>query len=184
MLALAASQPSGIPGAWGGAVMLADLKLRDDPPQPNDHGYVSKPRPTRHQFGTVIGLPQRLAEHIRRLGTDRSLPWVGLGLINDLEIAVQLLNMREFAEWLRTKGDPAHARFADEIIDAQDALAIAGYHTPSLAENVSGLDDENRENEQRAMVLDEVRKVLVQTGALAADDKDTPLPDLVRALLS
>lgn len=184
MLALAAPQSAGIPGARGGAVSLSDLPLRDPPPTTNDHGYVSKPRRTEHQFGTIIGLAQRLAAAVERMGRDRTLPWVGLGIIKDMETTVQLLNMREFAEWLRTKGDPAHARFADEIIDAQDALAIAGYHTPSLGENVSGLDDENRENEKQALVLDEVRKVLVETGALSADDKQTPLPDLVRALLS
>lgn len=164
--------------------MLADLPLRDDPPEPNQHGYVSKPRPTHHQHGTVIGLPQRLAEWARRMGTDRMLPWAGLGIIKDMEIAVQLLNLREFAEWLRTKGDPAHQGFADEIVDAYDALRTAGYATPSLATNVDGLDDENRQNEAQAMVLDDVRKVLVETGALSADDRETPLPDLVRALLS
>lgn len=97
---------------------------------------------------------------------------------------MQLLNMREFAEWLRDKGDPAHARFADEIIDAQDALRVAGYHSPTLADNVDGLDMENRENEKQALVLADMRKVLVEAGALAADDKETALPDLLRALLS
>lgn len=165
-------------------MLLTDLKMRDEPPQPNEHGYASKPRPTMRQFGTVVGLQQRLVDHIRRLGTDRTLPWVGLGLINDLEIAVQLLNLKEFAEWLRTKGDPAHASFADEISDAYDALADAGYATPSLASNVAGLDDENRQNEAKAMQLDDLRGVLVATGALAADDRETDLPALLRALLS
>lgn len=114
--------------------------------------------------------------------------WAGVHihglLVNDLEVTLQLLNMREFAEWLRTNGDPAHARFADEIIDAQDALAVAGYQGPSLGENVDGLDNENRENEKQALALDDMRKVLVETGALASDDRTTPLPDLLRALLS
>lgn len=155
--------------------------VRPDPPEPTPGGYV--PRYVS-PHGHVAGLAERLAKWMDRCGRDKTLPWVGLGLIADLEVAVQLLNMREFAEWLRTHGDPAHARFADEIMHAQDALAIAGYHTPSLAENIDGLDDENRENEKQAIELAEVRKVLVQTGALSADDKDTPMSALVMALLS
>jgi hypothetical protein len=131
-----------------------------------------------------MNLAQRLAKWVDRLGSDKSLPWVGLGLIRDLEEALRLLNMREFAEWLRDKGDPAHARFADEILEAQDALRVAGYGSPVLAKNIDALDDENREHERQALALQDVRKVLVEYGALASDDRDTPLPDLVRALLS
>jgi len=136
------------------------------------------------EYGTPAGLDVRLRKWRDTLCTTRSLPWLGAGLIKDLEVTVQLLNMREFAEWLRDKGDPAHARFAEEILEAQDALRIAGYGSPTLASNIDGLDDENRQHEAQAMVLQDVRKVLVETGALAADDRDTPLPLLVRALLS
>lgn len=155
--------------------------VRPDPPEANQHGYI--PRYVS-PHGHLAGLRERLGRWVDRMGRDRSLPWVGLGLVNDLEVVLQLLNMREYAEWLRTNGDPAHARFADEIIDAQDALAVAGYQGPSLGENVDGLDNENRENEKQALVLDDMRKVLVEYGALAPDDRATPLPDLLRALLS
>lgn len=155
--------------------------VRPPAPEPNAHGYVSR---YVSPHGHLAGLRERLARALDRLGRDRTLPWVGLGLVNDLEVTLQLLNMREFAEWLRTNGDPAHARFADEIIDAQDALATAGYHGPSLGENVDGLDEENRENEKQALVLGDMRKVLIEAGALEATDRDTPLPDLLRALLS
>ena len=165
-------------------MLLTDLKLRDDPPQPNDHGYVSKPRPAMHQFGTVIGLPQRLAAHINRLGTDRSLPWVGLGLINDLEIAVQLLNLTEFAEWLRTKGDPEHARFGDDILADQEtleavhqALHTAGHDQADPVAGVESLDEEVRQ-------VDAIKQVLIDTGALAKDDTKTDMVALLRALLS
>lgn len=39
------------------------------------------------QYGKREGLAERLIEHIKRLGTDRTLPWVGLGLIDDLYAA-------------------------------------------------------------------------------------------------
>lgn len=155
--------------------------VRPPAPKTNEHGYTSG---YVSPHGHLAGLRERLLRWCDRLGRDRSLPWAGLGIVNDLEVVVQLLNMREFAEWLRTNGDPAHARFADEIIEAQDALADAGYQAPALADNVQGLDDENRQNEAQAMVLGDVRQVLVEYGALASDDRETPLPDLLRALLS
>lgn len=164
--------------------MFTDLKLRDDPPEPNDHGYVSKPRPAHHQHGTVIGLPQRLAAWIDRMGKDRSLPWAGLGIIKDMETAVQLLNLREFAEWLRTKGDPEHQGFADDILADQetieavhDALKHAGHDVTDPVQGVEALDDEVRK-------VDAVRQVLIDTGALSKDDTDTDMVALLRALLS
>lgn len=166
-------------------MLLTDLQMRDDPPTPNDHGYVSAPRPTKRQFGTVIGLPQRMAAWVDRMGKDRSLPWVGLGIIKDMEMAVQLLNLREFAEWLRTKGDPEHQGFADDILADQetldavrDACNTAGYRDePDVVRAVELLDDEVRK-------VDAVRQVLIDTGALAKDDTETDVPSLLRALLS
>lgn len=135
------------------------------------------------EYGTPGGLAERLRGWIDRLSRDKTLPWPGLGIIRDLEMALQLLNMREFAEWLRDKGDPAHGRFADEIIEAQNLLADAGHRSGTLADSVESLDFENRDAIAKALVLADVRKVLVDTGCLSADDHDTPLPDLVRALL-
>lgn len=155
--------------------------VRPAPPETTPLGYTPS---YVSPHGHLEGLRARLAGHIDRLGRDKTLPWVGLGIIRDLEVTVQLLNMREFAEWLRTQGDPAHQRFGDEILEAQGILDGAGYATPSLVANVDGLDDENRENDAKALVLADVRQVLVSTGALASDDHETPLPALVRALLS
>jgi hypothetical protein len=164
--------------------MFTDLKMRDDPPVPNDHGYVSAPRLTKHQFGTVIGLPQRLAAWCDRMGKDRSLPWAGLGIIKDLETAMQLLNLTEFAEWLRTKGDPAYQHFGDDILADQEtieavhqALHTAGHDQHDPVAGVEALDREVRS-------VDAIRQVLIDTGALAKDDTETALPDLLRALLS
>lgn len=39
------------------------------------------------QYGKREGLAARLLEHIERLGKDKTLPWVGLGLIDDLRAA-------------------------------------------------------------------------------------------------
>lgn len=136
------------------------------------------------EYGTPAGLAERLRGWIDRLGRDKTLPWPGLGIIRDLEAAVQLLNMREFGEWLRDKGDPAHARFADEILEAQEILANSGHRSGTLADSVDALDDENRANVEKAVTLEELRNVLVSTGCLSRDDHVTPLPDLLRVLLS
>lgn len=139
-------------------------------------------------YGQIPGLPGRLADWLHRLRTDRTLPWVGLGLIHDLEALMQLLDLQEFAEWLRTKGDPAHAQFADAILRDQftleavrEAVDIAGYRTVSdPVKAIETLDQECRGHEALA---DQMRQVLIDTGALAPDDTVTPLPDLLRALL-
>lgn len=44
------------------------------------------------EFGMRSGLTDRLKEWADRLGRDKSLPWVGLGLIADLEAAAAVLN--------------------------------------------------------------------------------------------
>ena len=53
-------------------------------------GYVSKYEQTR-PFGKPEGLPDRLDDWIRRLGTDRTLNFPGLGLIDDIRTAAALL---------------------------------------------------------------------------------------------
>jgi len=135
-------------------------------------------------YGKLPGIARRLQRQRDRLATDKSFPWLGTGLIADLEVLVQLLNLPEFAEWVRTHGPAEHQRFGDEIAGAFDACRVAGYASPSLAANVDGLDDENRRNEAQALVAADVREVLIETGALAAHDQETPIADLIRALLS
>lgn len=43
------------------------------------------------KYGAREGLADRLDDWIHRLGTDRSLPWPGLGLIADLRTARNVL---------------------------------------------------------------------------------------------
>lgn len=140
-------------------------------------GYVSP-------YGQLRGLRERLAAWRTRMCTDRSMPWLGTGIIADLEAVMRLLNLREFAEWLRVNGSPEHQAFADDILRDQetieavhDALKHAGHDVPDPVQGVEALDDEVRK-------VDAVRQVLVDCGALAPDDLETNVPDLVRALLS
>lgn len=43
------------------------------------------------RYGKPEGLLERLEEWIDRMGNDHNLPWVGLGLIDDLKLVVTLL---------------------------------------------------------------------------------------------
>lgn len=155
--------------------------VRPAAPVANAHGYT----PTYvSPHGHLVGLRGRLRRWVERVGTDRSLPWVGLGLVADLEVLMRLLNLREFAEWLKLHGPAEHQAFADDILRDQetieavhDALKHAGHDVIDPVQGVEALDDEVRQ-------VDAIRQVLVDTGALAADDQDTKLPDLLRALLS
>ena len=156
--------------------------VRPAPPEPTPGGYVPG---YVSPHGHLSGLRDRLAKWVERMGRDRSLPWVGLGVVNDLEVTLQLLNLREFAEWLRVNGPPEQQGFAADILADQETLEavrqaadMAGYRDePDPVRVVERLDDEVR-------ALDAMRAVLVEKGALANDDYDTPLPDLLRALLS
>ena len=112
--------------------------VRPDPPEPNQHGftpsYVSP-------HGHLSGLRDRLKRTLARLGTDRSLPWVGLGLVKDLEVILQLLNLQEFAEWLRVNGPPEHRGFADDILADQFTLeAVRDENGPLEAPEIETFD--------------------------------------------
>jgi hypothetical protein len=99
-------------------------------------------------YGQLPGLAERLEQWARRMGTDRTLPWAGLGIIGDLKLAASILNLREFAEYVRTNGAPEHRLWADDILrldetaDAtQSALCRAGltnYDPPAGVESVPG----------------------------------------------
>lgn len=133
-------------------------------------------------YGKARGLRDRLAMWNERLSTDRTVTWFGTGLIADLELVMKLLNLREYAEWLLLHGPAEHRQFAHDILADQDtlesfddALRAAGKgHVSDPVKAVEMLDQEGRD----------VRAVLVQIGALAADDEETDVPSLVRALLS
>ena len=156
--------------------------VRPSPPEMTPGGYM--PRYVS-PHGHLSGLRERLRSRIDRLGTDKTLPWVGLGLIDDLECVMKLLNLREFAEWLRVNGPPDQRDFADDILADQETLEAArqavdtaGYRSePDVVRAIEKLDDETRQ-------LDRVRTVLVEFGAIEPTDTDTDFPALIRALLS
>lgn len=124
---------------------------------------------------------------------------------------MQLLNLPEFAEWLRLRGGE-HAQWADEILTLQaetteledaadkaegerdDATEKLDAVTEAIAEHVPlfahgaiqfGHDPTPAETIERAgNILADIRVALVEAGALSADDQDTDLPSLLTALLS
>lgn len=49
-------------------------------------------------YGKAEGLSERIGEWIERLSTDPALPWVGLGLIDDLKAVQERLLLVDFHE--------------------------------------------------------------------------------------
>lgn len=159
----------------------------------NPHGYVPRPVPLSRQYGAPAGMRARLANWQRILTRDRSLPWVGTGLIEDLRTTMQLLNLREFAEWLRVHGPAEHREFAEEILRNEEYVEAVD----DAAERVQAIDGRPfilhpaatiTALDEKALAAradyDAVRDVLVECGALADDDEETPVADLLRALLA
>ena len=140
-------------------------------------------------YGKAPGLLARLAYWSRQFRTNRALPWFGTGFIADLEFVMKLLNLREYAEWLKLHGPAEQQQFADDILRDQetleavgDALRHAGLQNYDEVAAVELLDRERRRNNSEE--IDAIRAVLVENGALEESDHDTPLADLLRALLS
>lgn len=139
-------------------------------------------------YGKIEGLTGRLGDWIGRLKFDKTLPWAGLGILADLEVIMRLFSLEEFGQWLRTHTDDELQRWGVEVLDAADAVA----DLDALSEDIDErLGDKNDPTEPLANIVervaderDEVRKVLIDCGALAPDDTTTNVPDLVRALLS
>lgn len=104
----------------------------------------------------------------------------------DLEVVVQLLDLPEFAEWLRVHGDPLQSRFAADI----DQALHEAEEGATLKEHIERLipveEGEGYANAvERASELGErMRQVLIETGALADDDTATDPAALLRALLA
>lgn len=149
-------------------------------------GYVSP-------YGKPRGLAARLSQWASRMGTDRSLPWAGLGIIEDLRLAAQVLNKREWLEKLYLSDDPEAQRFAAEALaddETLEAMQDAADRAQASTEPYSGADPVAVIEQLDEAVLaarrdyEAVRDVLVQAGALADDDKETPVADLLRMLLS
>lgn len=127
------------------------------------------------KYGKIEGITERTADWVRRVSEDKALPWVGLGLIDDLEVILRLLSLEEFGAWLHTHSDDELQRWGVEVQEA--AAARAELDELPTAETLA-------DNEQAAEAYDAVRNVLVECGALSADDTDTDVPALLRALLA
>lgn len=144
-------------------------------------------------YGKPRGLAARLASAEARFRTDRSFPWQGTGIIEDLRLVVQILNKREWLEKLRLSDDPDAQRFAAEALaddETLEAVQDAADRAQASNEKYSGADPVAviEQLDDAALAArrdyDAVRDVLVQAGALADDDKETPVADLLRMLLS
>lgn len=143
-------------------------------------------------YGQPRGLGKRLADWADRMGRDKSLPWAGLGILEDLKLAAKALNKREWLEALRLSPDPEAHRFADEALADDDTLDAVQY-AADRAQMAGGNPGDDpvwiiEQLDQKASALagdyDAVRAVLVETGALADEDTETPVAGLLRALLS
>ena len=147
-------------------------------------------------YGRAPGLIGRLTLAVERMRCDRSFPWVGTGLIDDMEAILQLLNRREFLDHLRVHGDDDARRFAGELsadldtIEATESAIEAAERRGDWGPDgipadppaaVEAITDAAIEAQRQFNLM---RGVLVQTGALADDDDTTDTVALLRALLS
>lgn len=146
------------------------------------------------RYGELRGLVDRLGEWAQRMKTDRSLPWAGTGIIKDIEAAMKHLNSREFLENLRVTGtgdEPQYATEALEALDTVEAAENAVYNADfDLGEGGSYTDPpkaiEILDKAATAATTENeaIRDILVEIGALGAQDNETSVPDLLRALLA
>lgn len=60
--------------------------------KPGERGYLGPGWDKTRPYGKPEGLADRLLDHIHKLGTDKTLPWVGLGLIDDLRAASEAIS--------------------------------------------------------------------------------------------
>lgn len=97
--------------------MPAELKEQwphDPDAKPGQRGHMaSHPR----LFGKEEGMADRLREHVRILGTDKSLPWVGLGLCDDLMKAAEMIDGKAGKLPLTTARAEVFAQLAGEARD-------------------------------------------------------------------
>lgn len=156
------------------------------PPHYGAPGYVSP-------YGKPRGLRRRLAEWADKMGSDRSLPWAGLGIIGDLKLAASILNKREWLEAMRLSNDPDAQRFAAELLaddESLDAAWNAAEHAKALPKGTDTLDpvavtEALDEAATKAQATNRsIRRVLEQAGVADDQTTDEELPDLLRALLA
>jgi len=135
-------------------------------------------------YGKITGLPERIGRWLDRLKSP-SLPWIGLGLIEDLRMVMRILSLREFGEFLRSRAG-IDSEWGDEIIAAADAADELDQLQADIEKAVPVAVGQEYADavEQAAKLGDRMRAVLVETGALADDDTVTDPADLLRALLS
>lgn len=153
------------------------ITMQPPPAEPNANGYV--PRYVS-PYGHVAGLRWRMDAHIKRLG-ERTLPFTGLGLIADLELIMKLLNLREFAEWLRLHGAPEHRQFAEQILADNEEIRNIGYALGHAGEGVGyGAEEEIKE-----LVVTEAKHEQLAAFVDKATGKEFENPlDAVKALKS
>lgn len=63
--------------------------------KPGERGYLSQGYEKSRPYGRREGLADRLADHAEKLAKDKSTPWLGLGLYDDLAAAAAILAGRE-----------------------------------------------------------------------------------------
>lgn len=135
-------------------------------------------------YGKPRGLARRLRAAAAEMGTNRSL-WRGLGIIEDLTLSASILNNREWLERLRTSNDPLAQQFATELLDEVDDLQAI----TAATEAAQAIDEDDPATaitalDGMAQNYQAVRDLLVDLGAIDPDDEETPVVDLLRALLS
>lgn len=140
-------------------------------------------------YGKPRGLRARLVKWADEMGTNHTWPWAGLGIIQDIRLVAYILEKREWLEKMRLSTDPEAQQFATELLDDADELETIEW----AAADVKGLPKEPHAlpgvetiEKLDAVAVDylAVRNVLVETGALAPDDDQTPVADLLRVLLA
>lgn len=135
--------------------------------------------------GGIRGLPQRMAEWLS-LANAPGTNWLGFGRHRDLELIVRLLSLNEFGQWLRTHTDDDLQQWGLEVIEAAEASdeleALRGTIDDALPRNSA--PTYKGAVEIAGETITNVRAVLVDIGALAPEDTETPISDLLRALLA
>lgn len=145
-------------------------------------GYVSP-------YGQPRGLRSRLGRIEKGLRLDRSYPWLGTGIIEDLRLVMALLDKREWLEAMRLSDDPDAQRFAAELLaddEAYEAANDAAAHVGGLPKEPHALDpvETIEKLDPLAVGFEQVRKTLQELNVIDEQTSDDEIPGLIRVLLS
>ncbi len=142
-------------------------------------------KPYVSPYGKFEGLKGRLAAFGLKHRQHRVGPFYA-GFIADLEVVLRFLNATEFAEHLRVHGNDEEMRWAADILEALDDHEQHALLREDIERVLVVPEGTTHADavEASARLGDQVRDVLVEAGALAADDTETDVPALLRALLS